>query len=126
MRFRPRALDYVAILIGIAVLASVTAAAYRRPARNKELHITTATGNWIYPISEDRTFEVEGPLGATSISISDEEVRILDSPCPQKLCIQKGSIKAVGHWNACLPNRVFLSIEGPGSADEGSVDAHSH
>ena len=124
MRFRPKALDYVAILLGIAVIASVTAAAYRSPARTKELHITTAKECLIYPISENRVLEVEGPLGTTTISISDGEVKILSSPCPQKLCIQKGSIEAVGHWNACLPNRVFLSIEG--RAERDSVDALSH
>jgi len=126
MKIRPKFIDFVAILIGIVVLVFISTAAYRKPARNGEVHITSSKENWIYPITEDRVIDVEGPLGITKVSISDEAVRILDSPCPQKLCILKGAITATGHWNACLPNRVFLSIEGPRDTKGDSVDAHSH
>ena len=126
MRIRPKVLDFIAILIGIAALVFISAVVYQSPTRTKEVHITTAKGSWIYPISEDRELQVEGPLGITDISIANEEVRFLHSPCPQKLCIQKGSINAVGHWNACLPNRVFLNIEGSEGGEGESVDAHSH
>ncbi len=124
VRIRPKFIDFVAILIGIVVVVLISTAAYRRPVKGGEVHITSARGNWIYPITEDRVIDVEGPLGITKVSIADEAVRVLDSPCPQKLCILKGAITAAGHWNVCLPNRVFLSIEGPTKGD--SVDAHSH
>ena len=126
MKIKPRFLDFVAILIGIVVIVLISAAAYRSPARSGELHITSARGNWIYPITEDRVIDVEGPLGITTVSIADEAVRVLDSPCPQKLCILKGAITAAGHWNACLPNQVFLSMEGPRGTKGDTVDAQTH
>ncbi len=126
VRIKPRLLDFVAILIGIVVVVLISTAAYRRPARSREVHITSSRGDWIYSITEDRVIDVEGPLGITQVSIADEAVRVLDSPCPQKLCILKGAITAAGHWNACLPNQVFLSMEGPRGTKGDSVDAQTH
>jgi hypothetical protein len=129
-KIRPKPLDFVAVLIGIAVVVIVSVAAYQRPTRGKELHITSAEGSWIYPLTEERVIEVNGPLGVTTVVIEDESVRVLDSPCPHKHCIQRGAITSPGHWNACLPNRVFLKIEGKSIAPKGTevepIDAHSH
>jgi len=108
------------------VVVLISTAAYRRPTRSGEVHITSSRGDWIYPLADDKVIDIEGPLGITRVSIADEAVRVLDSPCPQKLCILKGTIAAAGQWNACLPNQVFLSIEGPRGAKGDSVDAQTH
>ena len=144
MRTGIKPLDFLAIVIGIGAVILLSVAAYQGPARDTELHITISDGNWIYPLAEDRVIEVDGPLGTTTVVIDKKGVRITDSPCPQKLCIQKGEIRLPGQWNACLPNRVFLNIEGtridpegtkltpegtridPNTTDGGPIDAHSH
>jgi len=69
---------------------------------------------------------VEGPLGATVVEITPGSVRVVDSPCPEKICVKTGSISRPGETIACLPNRVFVVIRGA-SREEGAgdVDAFS-
>jgi hypothetical protein len=57
-------------------------------------------------------------LGDTLVEIRGKAVFIEASPCRNKTCIAAGSIDKPGQWLACLPNEVFVSIEGR-RADEG-------
>jgi hypothetical protein len=79
-----------------------------------------AVGN--FPLKEDRLVPVEGRLGTTRVEISEMGVRVLNSPCPYKLCVKSGSILRSGQTLVCLPNRVVVRITG----DNGeAVDAVS-
>ena len=69
------------------------------------------------PLDQDRRFEIEGPLGTTQLEISDEAVRVLSSPCPQKICIGLGEARRTGDLLACVPNRIVVRVEGE---DEGT------
>ena len=81
--------------------------------------ITDAGGEeWIYPMDVDREIEVEGPLGVTIVHIHGGGVSIESSPCPNQTCVAAGSIVRSGQWIACLPNQVFVRVEG--GADDGS------
>ncbi len=84
--------------------------------------ITGSGGEWVFPLGADRRIPVNGPLGTTWVEIHGKQVHVTDSPCLNKTCIASGDISAAGQWLACLPNRVFVRIEG-GAADERSVDA---
>jgi len=121
MRLRP--LDFVVLLISAAAVALSSAWAYARGGR-LEAVATGESGEWVYPLSEDRRFEVPGPLGATTVLIEDGAARILDSPCPNKTCMASRPIRTAGQWMACLPNRVFVRVEG--ADDEGGVDAAAY
>lgn len=62
----------------------------------------------VYPLSVNRVFDVEGPLGKTVIEVKDRRVRVVSSPCPNKLCIHQGFVRAGSI--ICLPNRVVITI----------------
>jgi len=75
---------------------------------------------FIFPLNEDRTIPVEGPAGKTFVQIRGSKVRIVDSPCPNKLCVKQGWIdKGV---LVCLPNRVIVTLRGR-DGDNGEIDA---
>ena len=118
MRLRP--LDYVILALTAAAVAATSVWAYSRGGR-PELRVGSESGEWIYPLDEDRVFSVAGPLGATTVAIEGGEARILDSPCPNKTCVASPPIGEKGRWIACLPNRVILRVEG--ASAEGGVDA---
>ena len=80
----------------------------------------TPRGTFAYDMSKDRIIDIEGAIGTSRIEISGGTARFLDSPCPNKTCVQSMPISETGEWSACLPNQVFLRIEG-GRAS--SVDA---
>lgn len=105
----------VDILI-FAVSVSLTVFFFLMQARQKNaersVFIQARGGEWVYPLYTDTTIHVEGPLGITTVSISDGKARIIDSPCPNKTCVSMGEISHGNEWVACLPNAVFVHIEG--------------
>lgn len=89
-----------------------------RPGRPAGYRITSQAGSRTVAAGSGR-IEVAGPLGTTVIEVGDRSARIVDSPCPLKLCVRTGALDRPGRVAACLPNRVALEALGPG----GDVDA---
>ena len=75
-----------------------------------------------YPLGEDRTIEVEGVLGTTKIELKNSRARIVDSPCPNRICVSMGSVGRGSPGSlVCLPNDVIVSV---GSlVEDGEFDA---
>ncbi|MDE6407177.1 MAG: NusG domain II-containing protein [Anaeroplasmataceae bacterium] len=48
------------------------------------------------------------------IVIENETVYVKESSCKDKVCIHQGKIKAAGQTITCLPQRVFIQLEGSG------------
>ena len=65
-----------------------------------------------FPLSENRNLSVQGPLGKTLIRVKDGKVWVAKAPCPQKICMKMGKISRSGEIIVCIPNRVFIKIEG--------------
>lgn len=70
------------------------------------------TNYFVYPLTQDKEFIVNGKLGPATIVIRDGRVRILNSPCPLKICEDKGWISKKGDFIICVPNRVAIRITG--------------
>ncbi|MFP5506011.1 MAG: NusG domain II-containing protein [Gammaproteobacteria bacterium] len=64
------------------------------------------------PLAENRSVEAPGPLGISRIEIRDAQVRFMDSPCSNKVCIHSGWHRHAGETAACLPNRISVRILG--------------
>ncbi|MBN2353455.1 MAG: NusG domain II-containing protein [Spirochaetales bacterium] len=96
---------------------------YADPAAPAVAHVRTQDGDAYYPLDRDRTIEAAGPLGITDIVIERGAVRVVDSPCPSKICVHTGAVDRTGAQIACLPNRVLVTVEG---RLEKSYDAESH
>ncbi len=86
------------------------------------VQITASDYEYLFPLHEDRTLELEGPYGITVIEIHDGAVAVVDSPGRRKICVQQGQIQRSGSWLICLPNQVFIKIIG----QESPIDAHSY
>lgn len=114
--------DYVAIVVAILVVGTFSLRAYSESEAGSQVRIQTATSEFVYPLDDDLELEVEGPLGITYVEIEDGTVRVTASPCREKICIAAGEVSQSGEWIACLPNRVFLRIEG---GEDPGVDAQT-
>lgn len=112
-----RPLDIAAALCALMVFGASIAFAADRSSGAPVVEIRGATGEWLYPLGVDKTVAVRGPLGVTHVVIAAGGVSIHDSPCKGKIGIAMGRITTAGSWVACLPNRVFVRIEG--SAGKG-------
>ncbi|MBC7248501.1 MAG: NusG domain II-containing protein [Actinobacteria bacterium] len=60
----------------------------------------------------DRSLTVEGFQGRSTLEVRGGRVRMVDSACPDKLCVHTGWISRPGESIVCLPNRVVIEIEG--------------
>lgn len=104
--------DVAAVLIVAALVAATSIMTYSGGSGFERIVINGRSGTWIYPLDSVGKVEVEGPLGTTIVSFHDGEVHIEASPCPTQSCVQMGAINLKGQWLACLPNEVFVRIEG--------------
>ena len=107
---RLRVFDY--LIFASIITVSLWAGFFLYTGKNhiQRLVIETPSGKWIYPLTEPRTVVVSGAIEHNTAFISD-------SPCPNKTCVNAAALKKAGDWNACMPNRVFLHIEGDTSED---------
>ncbi|MEW6095675.1 MAG: NusG domain II-containing protein [bacterium] len=60
--------------------------------------------------SKPQTIFAHGRLGTTTIEIKGKKVRVVNSPCPQKICIKMGWKNKNGEIIACVPNKVVVKI----------------
>jgi hypothetical protein len=119
--FRLKSLDILLFLLALGVIAFISVRVYAAVG-SPVVRINGSGQEWVFPLDAEETLRVAGPLGDTVVRIHGGSVRVLDSPCPEKICITTGAISRPGQTIACLPNRVFVVIGGKTS---GEVDALS-
>lgn len=122
---RVRFLDVLIVSAAIIIVAAFSFYVYTKAGTASFVRIESQEGNSLYPISDDRIISLSGPLGTTIIEIENGLVHIHSSPCANQTCVAQGSISLSGQWLACMPNRVFVSIEGSVN-DKDSVDASTY
>ncbi len=120
---RLRLFDYLSFLVALLVLAAFWVFAYTDAVRGNQVRIQAEGRDYIYSLAVDHSFSVEGPLGPTQIEIANGEIRVIDSPCRDKICVGSGWVSQAGQWIACLPNRVFVQVQ---SATEADVDVQTY
>ena len=62
-----------------------------------------------FDLNNEREIIIEGLLGESKILIKDNEIKFLESPCRDKLCVKAGILK-----NApliCMPNGIIIRFE---------------
>ncbi len=107
---RIKALD--AVVAAVFLFAAVSSLGLS--SKGDQVRIDSAYATYIYPLDEDRTVTVPGPLGDTVVRIEDSTFRIVSSPCPGQTCLHM----RMGSSVCCLPNRVLVSLDdGNGGAD---------
>lgn len=77
---------------------------------------------FVAPLDRPQRAELPGPLGLTQFEISDGAVRVIHSPCPNKICIGLGEARHSGDLLACVPNRLVFRIEGAADPEEQNYD----
>ena len=103
----------IIFLIAVAALIGGAFLAFEIIATPGGKTVVIEEGNEVvgnYPLSEDRTLKVQGPLGITTVVIRGGQVYVPDSACPNKICIEMGHIFEKGDTIICLPNRVYITI----------------
>jgi hypothetical protein len=104
--------DYTAFVLAILVVVAFSVYAYTGGEAGSVARIETQEAEFVYALQENQEFDLEGPLGHTHVEIDDGRIHVTASPCREKICIAAGWASRAGEWIACLPNRIFIRVEG--------------
>ena len=105
--YRIKVLD---ILICVVILISNIF--FIRIGKKKDLVvIITPEGRFIRPLESEWRFSIDTRLGRFTIVNEAGTVRVVESFCPQKLCM-KASVSREGGMILCRPNQIYIYLEG--------------
>jgi len=121
MKLKP--LDIPVIILATALTVITGLKAYGRGTNSLSVVVKGPDKTWIFPIEAEEHVSVAGSLGETVVKIHEGRAAIVSSPCNGQTCVAAGELNKNGQWAACLPNRVFILIEG--AADSDAIDAAS-
>ncbi|MFQ3547604.1 MAG: NusG domain II-containing protein [Termitinemataceae bacterium] len=110
--------DLVIFFLSLAITVVSFFLVYGSSSTDPQVIIEGSGKVWVYPLSTEISVSVPGPLGITIIEIHNGDVHVVASPCKNQLCVAAGSIRKPGQWVACLPNQVFVRIEGITAKDD--------
>ena len=116
-------LDVVALLCSVGVAAAMTRWVLGARRGRPIIRVTSADSAWLLRPDTDQVLEVAGPLGHNRIVVRDGSVFVESAPCANQICVKTGRVSRPGQWIACLPNRVFVAVEG---GPEEQIDARSY
>jgi hypothetical protein len=68
--------------------------------------------------------EIRTKRGYDLLKVHDNGIEVVESDCPQKICISMGFINRAGQTIICLPNRMIVEIVGS-DKDKQEIDALS-
>lgn len=112
--------DIVLVLVVVALSIFLVAQGVAGAGAGTRLEIrVTAGGREVLtlPLDDDAgELIVKGSGGESRMEVHGGRVRMVDSACPDKLCVKTGWISSPGESIVCLPNRVVIEIV---SADGG-------
>jgi hypothetical protein len=107
-----RLIDFFIILLAAGLIVFLGYEAYMSP-KSDRVMIQGPHGKWTFPVdAADETVVVHGPLGETVVKIGGGHAWVESSPCQNQTCVATGGVRKHGHWAACLPNNVFLLVQG--------------
>ncbi|MDR2515967.1 MAG: NusG domain II-containing protein [Spirochaetaceae bacterium] len=122
MKIPVKPLDIPVMLLALGLALGAAFRVYRGAGETSRAVIRGSGGaRWIFPLDAAETVRVAGPLGETVVEIAGGRARVVSSPCENQTCVSAGFLHAAGAWTACLPNQVFLLVEGGGEGERDAV-----
>jgi hypothetical protein len=64
----------------------------------------------------DRSIDVPGPLGMTTVVVDRRRVRVAADPGPRQYCVRQGWLERAGEIAICAPNQVSVQVQGSKAA----------
>ena len=68
-------------------------------------------------VKEAYEITVETERGSNTVLVEPGAISVIEADCPDKVCIHQGKISTGGVPIVCMPNRLYIMIEG------GELDA---
>lgn len=108
----------VVIVFFVAVSAVLLLSYFHRvPSRDTgSTAIVEVNGKVIHRIElgkglKRKDLKVTGQIGASVVRVEGKKIRMLSSPCRDKICVGMGWAEKSGSSIICMPNRVIIRLE---------------
>ncbi len=75
-----------------------------------QLTVATPDGTEVYPLSVDRELEIHSRGIVLRVKISGGVATVVESSCPDKVCLHSSSVSRVGDSILCAPAGVRLTV----------------
>ena len=113
------------LVLGLAAVLTLATGGviYSGNSTTSQVIIRSPDKTWVYPLDTELLINIAGPIGETTVKIHGGRTVIVSSPCSGQTCVASGELHRNGQWAACLPNRVFVLVEGTDGGD--AIDAAS-
>ena len=106
-----------AVLILLFILSGIFITAFTFFKKGSVVCVEACGKIYKYSLDDDGVYEVEGAAGKTVFEIKNSKVHIIESACPNKICVAAGFSNPI----VCLPNQVIITVED----ESGGLDAVS-
>jgi len=113
-----------AILIAVILIAGIAVLLLDTGLRQPGARVRVVLGNevyGVYDLNSDREIAIDKDGRYNDIVISNGSVKMKAANCPGGDCVRQKAINMTGQAIVCLPNRIFITIEGAESGETDSV-----
>ena len=105
--------DLVVFTLALLLLATVFITLWQHDGHGAEAVVMVDGKRWArLNLFDNQDIHAPGPLGTSHIQVRDGQIRFVDSPCPNKLCVHSGWLSQGGENATCLPNKVSVQVLG--------------
>jgi hypothetical protein len=104
--------DWLVLGISCIVVAILFATLWRNEPAGK---LRIRAGDRVFAtlsLDQQRTLQVPGPLGISTIVIDRGRARVASDPGRHQYCVKQGWLSKAGQVAMCLPNQVSLELLG--------------
>ena len=97
------------VIVGLAIVA-IPILALARSGSAETAVVTGPSGRTVLDLGVDQTVSIEGLQGAVIVRIAGGRVHVVDSTCPDRVCVNSGAVDDRGGVIACVPNGVSVVV----------------
>lgn len=108
--FRPG--DWLLVALGLAFCAVSFPLAWQAGVAEKAVIRQGGSVFAELDLSRNRSIEVPGPLGITTVAVDKRRVRVVSDPGPRQYCVRQGWLARPGEIAICAPNQVSVQVQG--------------
>ena len=101
----------IILIIGCILLASIALILYFTLQKKENLKVAVYFEKELVEYL-DLHQDTEILINSVVVKIQNQEVQVISSDCKDQICVHQGRIHYAGQTITCLPQRVFIKIEG--------------
>ncbi len=117
-RFAP--LDLLPIVLTAALAVAVPLWTFAAPAA-KTVRVTTPTEEFTLPLTAEGSYDLQGHDGLhVTLTVKDGAATVTSADCPDRLCVQTGTLTKAGQAAVCVPAGIVVTVE---ATDDTAPDA---